>query len=228
MNDYDLLENVRDTPWEHDLLAPHEIRARGERRTRIRRVSGAAAALASIAIAIAIAYAVAGPMSPPSPVQVATDASSNVVNLNGAEFDLPPDWQVLNRPSASQVCVGDATQPTTSCPVRLAVADDPETALVSGLDVVPDLMSTCQPDDPQFVEVTHDTPGTSTFSGRCTTISPVMTAWSLDNRTLYVLATEARWRSEGADIFDSTTVPSHWPQAPAPTATSSATPSRPR
>lgn len=221
MNDFDLLENARDTQWEHALLPPHEIRRRSNRRATVRRVSGVVAVAASIAAA----YAVVGPMSPPSPEQVAIEPSANAVNLNGAEFDLPPDWDVLNRPSTSQVCVGDATQPTTSCPVRIAVADDPETALANGLDVVPDLMSTCQADDPQFVEVTHDRPGTSTYSGRCTANSPVMTAWSFDNRTLYVLATEARWRPDGADIFNTINVPTHWPQAPAPAATESATPS---
>ena len=218
MNDFDLLENARDTAWEHDLLAPHEIRRRSNRRTQLRRASGAAAAIVSIAIV----YAVVRPVNPSRPEQVATDTSSDVENLNGAEFDLPSGWQVLNRPSAVQVCAGDATQPDTRCPVRIAVADDPQTALENGLDVVPDLMSTCQPDDPRFVEVTHDTPGTSTYSGRCTANSPVMTAWSYDNRTLYVLATDVRWRSDGADIFDSITVPSYWPQAPA--ATESATP----
>lgn len=222
MNDFDLLENVRDTRWEHDLLPPHEIRRRGNRRATVRRVSGVVAVAASIATV----YAVVGTMSPPNPEEVVTDPSTNAVNLNGAEFDLPPDWQVLNRPSAGHVCVGDATQPTTtSCPVRIAVADDPETALTNGLDVVPDLMSTCEPDEPQFVEVAHDRPGTSTYSGRCTANSPVMTAWSLDNRTLYVLATDARWRSDGADIFNTINVPTHWPQAPTPAATESATPS---
>lgn len=221
MNDFDLLENARDTTWEHDLVSATEIRARGSRRTRVRRVSVAATAFASVAIV----YALAGPINAPSPEQVATDPSTNVVNLNGAQLDLPPDWQVLNRPSAGHVCVGDATQPPDSCPVRVAVADDPATALVSGLDVVPDLMTTCEPDDPQFVEVTHDAPGTTTYSGRCTGDSPVMTAWSFDNRTLYVLAAELRWRADGADIFNSVSVPSHWPQAPAPAVTESATPS---
>lgn len=222
MNDFDLLDNARDTRWDHDLLAPHEIRRRGNRRAIGRRVSGVVA----VAATIATAYAVAGPMSPPSPEQVATGPSTNAVNLNGAEFDLPPDWQVLNRPSPGQVCVGDATQPTTSCPVRIAVAEDPETALTNGLDVVPDLMSTCEPDAPQFVEVAHDRPGTSTYSGRCTADSPVMTAWSFDNRTLYVLATDVRWTPDGADIFNTVNVPTHWPQAPA--ATESATPASPR
>ncbi|RYB96215.1 hypothetical protein EUA06_01130 [Nocardioides glacieisoli] len=218
MNDLDLLESARDTRWEHDLPTPHDVRARGNRRTKLRRVSGAAAALVSIAIV----YAVVGPMNNRNPDQVAADVPFNAENLNGAEFDLPPGWEVLNRPSVSQVCVGDATEPDTSCPVLMAVANDPQTALENGLDVVADLMSTCQPDDPQFVEVAHDTPGTSTYSGRCTANSPVMTAWSYDNRTLYVLATEVRWRSDGADIFDTITVPSYWPQAPA--ATESATP----
>ncbi|NPC41129.1 hypothetical protein [Nocardioides sp. zg-1230] len=60
MNDFDLLENARDTQWEHDLLLPHEIRRRGNRRATVRRVSGVVA----VAATIATAYAVAGPMSP--------------------------------------------------------------------------------------------------------------------------------------------------------------------
>ena len=215
MNDLDLLESARETRWEHDLLTPHEVRARGNRRTKVRRVSGAAAALVSIAIV----YAAVGPMNNRSPEQVVTGAPFDAENLAGAEFDLPPGWEVLNRPSVAQVCVGNATEPDTSCPIRIAVANDPRTALENGLDVVADLMSTCQTDDPQFVEVTHDRPGTSTYSGRCTADSPVMTAWAFDNRTLYVLTTDVRWRSDGSDIFDTVTVPSYWPQAPAATAT---------
>lgn len=224
MNEFDLLENARDTRWDHNLPTPHEIRTRGNRRATGRRASGVVAAAAFIATA----YAVLGSVGPPSPEQVATGPTANALNLNGAEFDLPPDWQVLNRPSAGQVCVGDATQPTTSCPVRIAVADEPSRALVDGLDVVPDLMSTCEPNDPRFVEVAHETPGTSTYSGRCTADSPAMTAWSFDSRTLYVLVTDVRWAPDGADIFNTVNVPANWPKVPAPAGTESATPASPR
>ena len=214
-DDLDLLERARETRWERDLVPAQEIRARANRRTQARWGMGGIGGCVSLVVALAAA----GSLGHNEPDRVATETidSSNTMDLLGAEFRLPPGWHVLDRSTLGEVCVGPPTEPAARCPIRVAVASNPKTAPENGLDVVSDLMNPCRPGDAQLVEVRHDQLGTrqtSTYTGRCTSESPAMTAWALDNRAMYLIAADPQWRPDGEAIFNTASVPGSWPQNP--------------
>lgn len=217
MNDnIELIDRAREVQWQRPLANPATIRARGRRRTQARWGAGAAAACA---VAFVATVAVAPLFGDSDRPQVATDgpASTGDLNLGGTSFRLPATWRVLSEPAAGQACVGPDSD-AAGCAVRVAVTTKPEAMPDEGLDVVPALMASCAASDPRFVEVTHPKPGTSIYTGSCTQDSPAMTAWALDNRGMYVIATDQRFADEGAAVFENANVPDSWTKQPsAPT-----------
>lgn len=228
MNDTDVLfERARDAACPHGLASPDVIRKRANRRAQARWAAGTVLTCSAMSIAAVVAWPL---MAGEEPVEIAGDSSIQFggqptdrvgdVVVHGASLDLPAGWQVLDRPTEDEACLGPASAPRSSCPIRFVVTAAPDTALDNGLDVVRDLMEPCAADDPRLVEVTHhrlEERSTSTYTGRCTQDSPAMTAWALDNRTAYVAAADSTWREEGRAIFDTLTVPEEWPEQPSRT-----------
>lgn len=217
MNDdeqIDLLERARASTWPGPTGTGETVR----RKSRHRGLAAGALTACSVAAAVAIvSVAVAGGNAGNETTPTATDPGASTVELAGVTLALPPAWEVVDSRSAGTACVGPKGTPGNGCPVLVAVSLTPDTAPVDGLDVVPELMSVCDQADPRLVEVVHGQLGsrsTSTFQGSCTSQSPLMTAWALDDRTVFLMARDSRWADDGARIFESLQVPSDWPEAP--------------
>lgn len=218
MNDeLDLLERARESTWPRSLPAPESIRERADRRARTR-VTASVTAAACAVVAVSMVAAVLHTGDGGTTVTTGPDRPATTARIDDVTFVLPTDWEVLVMASAGVACFGPPGYDTgQECPVLVAVTADPATAPDGGLDAVPALMDSCDPNDPNLVDVTAgrvNGRATSTYLGRCTADSPVMTAWALNNHTMYVIAADPRWTEEGQFVFENATIPAEWPEAP--------------
>lgn len=210
-----------------DGLSAHAL---PQRRPVGRRAAFVACATAAAALVV-VSTAVSGvrpwqdkkaPASDASPVE----APSGVRELGGGKWDafgvsiqLPEGWRLIDARAATghrEACVVSAPA-MSSCLMRLLVAAEPARSLSEGVDVFKEIDGWCERPGEMVLRVNHaqvNGRAASQYLGRCAADSPQNTAWTLDNRTVALVAGGAS--ADAGTIFRSITTPTSWPTEPPP------------
>lgn len=229
-----IVDRVRRESWPPLRNDGAKLRRRANQRRRAEHVAGvlgvlAVAGAAGVGLVLLTSngeatVVVADPANGEATVE---RAGADAWRAFGASVRLPDAWSMRELPTADgtkAACIRGSGQ-LDGCAMRLIVAEEPTTAITTGLDVIGDLSGEqCSSEDARYISAAHSEvngrPATK-YVLRCQAGSEPVTAWALDNRTVALIIDDEQVAQTAAEIFQSLSVPATWPHSEEPSQSAS-------
>lgn len=203
-----LVEPARSNQWPMDLAEPAAVR----RIARRRRTSRAVALAGCLAVGLVITATGLLPSLQNRPPEIsATSQTAELKLASGVVISVPDGWEARPEGAASDtetICLLLPGSEVGRCPIEirsplpgaeLSDASQPAQVAVEGCSEDED----ARPVDVEHFQVAAGDAGH--FTGRCNASDPVTSVWALDDRSVVLKVTEARWDSVAHDVLLSAT-----------------------